>query len=63
MIQDGREILPIEVKAGSAGTIRSMHIFLEERGLRRGVRMSLGNFSRSGKIDTVPLYAAWRFSA
>lgn len=63
VIQRDNEILPIEVKAGSAGKMRSMHMFLEERGLRRGIRMSLENFSTYGKIESVPLYCASLFHA
>jgi len=58
IIQDKNEILPIEVKAGSAGKMKSMHMFLEERNLSRGVRMSLENFSQYGKIETIPIYSA-----
>jgi hypothetical protein len=39
--------------------MKSMRMFLEERELQRGVRLSLENFSKYGKIDTIPLYAAW----
>ena len=63
VIQHGNEIMPIEVKSGSSGKMRSMHMFLEERGLKHGVRMSLENFSSYGKIETVPLYCANRFHA
>jgi len=37
--------LPIEVKAGKTGTLRSMHIFLEKYGLSAGVRISQLYFS------------------
>jgi predicted AAA+ superfamily ATPase len=59
VIQAGTEVLPIEVKAGTSGRMRSMHMFLTERGLKRGIRASLENFSRYGSIETVPLYALW----
>jgi predicted AAA+ superfamily ATPase len=60
-VQD--RIIPIEVKAGTKGQMQSMMIFLEERGLENGVRISAENFARYGNIFTVPLYAAgniWR---
>lgn len=63
VIQHDNTILPIEVKAGSSGRMRSMHMFLEERNLRRGIRMSLENCSAYGKIVTVPLYCAGLFHA
>jgi predicted AAA+ superfamily ATPase len=58
IIQDKNEILPIEIKAGSTGKMKSMHMFLEERNLNRGVRMSLENFSQYGKIESMPIYCA-----
>jgi predicted AAA+ superfamily ATPase len=60
VIEAGADILPIEVKAGTSGKMRSMHRFLAERGLKRGIRASLENFSRYGPIETIPLYAIWR---
>lgn len=57
IIQHDNEILPIEVKAGTSGKMRSMHMFLEERNLKRGIRISLENFSSYGNIETLPLYA------
>ena len=57
IIQQGEQIVPIEVKSGNAGKMRSMHMFLEERDLKRGIRISLENFSHYGKIETYPLYA------
>ena len=60
VIQQGERIVPIEVKAGSSGRMRSMNMFLEERDLDRGIRISLENFSRYGKIETCPLYAMGR---
>jgi len=50
VIQRNEEIIPIEVKAGSAGKMRSLHLFLKERNAPRGIRVSLENYSRYGKI-------------
>ncbi|HAJ78507.1 MAG TPA: ATP-binding protein [Fibrobacteres bacterium] len=58
VIQSGEKILPIEVKSGSRGRMQSLRIFMEERGLDLGVRVSEENFSRYGKITVLPLYAA-----
>lgn len=59
VVQRGEQILPIEVKAGSTGKMRSLHLFLQERNAPRGIRVSLENCSRYGKIETLPLYAVW----
>ena len=57
IIQKNGEIIPIEVKSGTQGKMQSMRIFLEERKLSSGVRVSLEPFSRYGNIKVVPLYA------
>ncbi len=40
MISQGREILPIEVKAGKTGTLKSLHLFLREKKRRLAIRLS-----------------------
>jgi len=60
VIQGKKGVLPLEVKSGTKGQMQSLHIFLDERNLAKGVRISAENFSRYGKIVTIPLYAAFR---
>jgi hypothetical protein len=55
-----RTILPIEVKSGSKGQMQSLLLFLKERQLSQGIRISLENFSHYEPIQVMPLYAAWR---
>ena len=50
-------ICPIEVKAGTKGSMRSMHLFLDEKKKKKGIRLSMENFSSYGNIDVYPLYA------
>jgi uncharacterized protein len=50
-------VLPIEVKAGSRGQMQSMHLFLKERRLEEGLRVSAENFATYDKIKTLPIYA------
>ena len=49
--------LPIEVKAGKTGTLRSMHIYLEKYGLPVGVRVSQLPFNNAEPIVSIPFYA------
>jgi len=51
-------IIPIEVKSGTKGQMQSLYLFLHERNLRSGIRLSAENFGRYDKIITIPLYAA-----
>ncbi|HBQ20335.1 MAG: hypothetical protein A2Z91_05855 [Deltaproteobacteria bacterium GWA2_38_16] len=57
VVQRENEILPIEVKAGTKGGMRSLFLFLEEKGMKLGVRFSHENFSRLEKIKVIPIYA------
>jgi predicted AAA+ superfamily ATPase len=48
--------LPVEVKAGKTGTLRSMHLFLEKYPCPVGVRVSRLPFSDNPPIISVPIY-------
>lgn len=50
-------ILPIEIKAGTSGSMKSMYQMMEEKHIERGVRSSLENFGQLERVDIVPLYA------
>ena len=50
-------IYPIEVKAGTKGSMQSMFLFLKEKKCEKGIRISNENFSSFGKIDVYPIYA------
>jgi hypothetical protein len=39
VIQHGADIVPVEVKAGSTGQLRSLHVFLREKRRSLGVRL------------------------
>ncbi len=57
LIQEEEKIIPIEVKAGTKGSMQSLHLFLGEKNVEKGIRTSLENFGRYGNIDVYPLYA------
>jgi predicted AAA+ superfamily ATPase len=48
--------LPVEVKAGKTGTLRSMHLFLEKYPCPVGVRVSRLPFNDNPPIISVPFY-------
>ena len=50
-------ILPIEVKAGTRGSMQSMRIFMELKHLDSGIRVCMENFGRVNEISICPLYA------
>ncbi|MBN1672208.1 MAG: ATP-binding protein [Kiritimatiellae bacterium] len=58
VIQCGRDIVPVETKAGMRGTMRSLRMFLESHpSSSYGIRTSLEPFGEYGDIRVVPLYA------
>ena len=57
LIQKGSNIIPIEVKAGTQGSMQSLRLFMKEKQIKRGVRTSLENFGCLDDIDIYPLYA------
>lgn len=54
----GSQVLPIEVKAGKTGTLKSLKLFIEERKSPFGIRFSQEKLSFHDKILTLPLYMA-----
>lgn len=64
----GSQVLPIEVKASTRGSMQSLYLFMRKRHLAHAVRTSLENFAQLEymdsednnivrNIDVVPLYA------
>ena len=56
VIQIGDEIFPVEVKAGTTGSLKSMAQFLIEKKPPFGIRISQHSLSFHEKILSVPLY-------
>lgn len=52
----GSHIIPIKVKAGSAGKLRSIHVFLEEKNSPFGIRICSSMPKKSSPIITLPFY-------
>jgi predicted AAA+ superfamily ATPase len=57
LIQRSDSIVPVEVKAGTKGKMQSLYLFLKEKDISRGIRVSNENFSTYDFIDVYPLYA------
>ncbi len=51
-------ILPVEVKAGKTGTLRSLKLFMAEKNSALGIRFSQDKLSWYDKVLTLPLYMA-----
>lgn len=57
LIQQGSSIVPIEVKSGTQGGMKSLSIFMKEKNINYGIRTSLENFAYKDNLDIFPLYA------
>lgn len=52
----GNKIYPLEIKAGSTGRMKSIQLFLAEKSVRLGVRISQKEFGLEKNILSLPLY-------
>lgn len=50
------QIIPIEVKSGKTGTLRSLQVFLDEKKVPFGIRISLKPLEFHNRVLSVPLY-------
>jgi len=57
VIQQKNEVVPIEIKSGTKGSMQSMQYFMSKKGLEKGIRSSIENFGKFANIDVLPLYA------
>ncbi|QEC53383.1 uncharacterized protein DUF4143 [Anseongella ginsenosidimutans] len=57
VVQRSGQVVPVEVKSGKKGAMKSMHIFLQEKKSSYGGRFSMENFAKYENILVVPLYA------
>ena len=57
LIQKQQEIIPIEAKSGTRGSMQSLYLFLQEKKRPFGIRFSLESYSVYDQIRVYPLYA------
>jgi len=55
--QKDEYILPVEVKAGKTGTLKSLRVYLSEKNAPFGIRISLHPLSFTDSVLSIPLYA------
>lgn len=58
VISVGSQIIPIEVKSGAYGRLKSLQMFMEKNKVPLGLKVSIDPFEKSheGKIASIPLY-------
>lgn len=52
----GSKIIPIEVKAGATGHLKSLHLLMNEKNMQIGIRVSQQALNFDGRILSVPIY-------
>ena len=57
LLQINANIIPVEVKSGTQGKMQSLYLFMKEKEIPTGIRISLENFNQYDKIHVYPLYA------
>ncbi|MDR1170704.1 MAG: ATP-binding protein [Prevotellaceae bacterium] len=57
VVQCNADIVPVEVKSGTKGSMQSMFQFLSEKNYPYGIRCSMENFGTYQNIKIYPLYA------
>jgi len=62
LLETDSDVFPLEVKRGSQGGMKSLHLFLREKERKRAVKVSRHPFSDDGTIISVPLYAIERLA-
>lgn len=60
VIQQGSRIIPIEVKAGSTGRLKSLHVFMQEKDTTLGLHLSQQPLHYHAGVLSVPLYLCWK---
>ena len=58
IVQQNKNIVPVEVKANTKGSMQSLFQFLTEKKQPFGIRCSMENFGTMDKVKIYPLYAA-----
>ena len=57
LINKDQDIIPVEVKSGTKGSMQSLFLFLKEKRRPYGIRFSWENFSSYGQIRSYPIYS------
>lgn len=68
VIQKGSKIIPVEVKSGKSGSLKSLHVMMEEKKLKNAIRFDLNlptknNISLQNweyQLNSLPLYLSER---
>lgn len=61
LIEKEARIIPVEIKSGSTGSMKSMHIFIEKYHSETALKISQAPFNKGNPIQSIPFYAIASF--
>lgn len=57
LVQNNEKIIPVEVKSGAIGKMKSMNLYFEEYMPKFGIKISQSRYETMDKVISIPLYA------
>jgi len=61
LIENNGKIIPLEIKSGATGKMRSLHMFIEKYNVKKGVRISQAEYNDKDRIISIPFYGIETF--
>ncbi len=61
LIEKNGQIIPVEVKSGPTGRMKSLHLFMEKNNTQRALKISQAKFQKGNPILSLPFYAIESF--
>jgi len=61
LIEKDGQIIPIEVKSGPTGRMKSLHMFIEKNQTERALKISQALYQKGAPIISLPFYAIESF--
>ena len=61
LLESNGKIIPIEIKSGHIGHMRSLHMFIDKYGSQLAVKISQAIYQKGDKVLSLPFYAIQGF--
>ena len=55
------QIIPVEIKSGAKGSMKSLHLFIEKFKTKKAIKISQSKYNDNDKIIDLPFYAIKNF--
>ena len=61
LIEKDAQVIPVEIKSGPTGRMKSMHMFIEKYHIETAVKISQAPFDKGKPIVSIPFYGIESF--